>query len=141
MIRRYSFLPVIFCLLMAVSWLSRQVKPIAQRMPASSLPPETIEGIFHFSESPDSKDLFGHVFKQLQILRDHPKSEKFEEPSGPLRGYFRYQVTETKEGRRIASAQGIRAPVLGVVLQLGAPESESFSGLVVEPISAGGSGE
>ncbi len=63
-----------------------------------------------------------HAIKHLRAIRSAPQPDAVDE-MGVFRGYFSYTSELDSRGHRTARAEGIRAPVLGVRLELGAGDS------------------
>lgn len=63
------------------------------------------------------------ALKQLRLLRDAPFGQSIEE-QGLFRGYFRYELRQDSQDRKNALAVGIKAPVVGIQLELGAETEE-----------------
>ncbi len=63
-----------------------------------------------------------HAIKHLRVLRSSSQPDSIEE-AGLFTGFFAYSSELDSKGRRTARALGVRAPVLGVRLELGAGEA------------------
>jgi hypothetical protein len=68
--------------------------------------------------APRLQYLKSQAFKHLRSLRDAPGGQLHEE-QGVYRGYFSYEIRHDMKDRRVAVATGVRAPVVGVELEMG----------------------
>lgn len=67
---------------------------------------------------PKPEHLRFQALRHLVLLSEAPRGQRIEE-QGVFRGYFQYEVQESAEGRKLAVARGIRAPVIGLQLEGG----------------------
>lgn len=76
---------------------------------------------------PGRKYLQAQAELHLQRIQNAIHPEKLEE-FGIFRGYFKYSVRSDSRDRKIAIAEGIRAPVLGLQVQLSSADAEMSIG-------------
>ena len=73
--------------------------------------------------APRPEYLKGLAFKQLRALRDSP-TEKTVAEQGVYRGFFRFDQKLDSQDRKLGYAVGVKVPVIGVELELGADDQE-----------------
>jgi hypothetical protein len=73
--------------------------------------------------APRSDYLKSLAFKQLRILRDSPTEPDLVE-QGVFKGFFHFEQKLDSEGRKVALAVGVKAPVTGIQLELRAGEEK-----------------
>lgn len=75
---------------------------------------------------PRTEHLKALAFKQLRALRDAPAgaAQADLEERGVFSGYFQFETHQDLGGRKIASAVGIKPPVVGLRLELGTEDLE-----------------
>lgn len=77
---------------------------------------------------PRADYLRSKAFKHLRVLKE-ARGGQVSDEQGIFKGYFRYEVQRNSSDHRIASAIGIRAPVEGMVLEMGPQGSGEISSL------------
>jgi hypothetical protein len=72
------------------------------------------------------------AMRHLRALRDAPAGQIIEE-QGVFKGYFKYEVRQDSQDRKVAFAVGVRQPVLGLQVEVQARGQEGVPPYAIEP--------